>query len=139
MWNIYWLEISKNCIWFEKGFLQNIFEDCVLILIYCFCVKKEFWSKKVFGKKFYTDKLKESFLLSILGLEVETVYKKDFKRFYWSFLFLHKHGVAQNLFKKRNFIIWPIGFHIEKIGWAFKRKNGVFCEYDWSCSTLAKS
>ena len=111
-------------IW--KGISENIFGDYVLILIYCFCVKKEFWSKKVFGKKFYTDKLKEGFLLSLLELEVQTVYKKDFKRFYWSFLFLHKHGF--NLLKKRNFIILTYRFSYWKNCVSFLREKTEYFE-----------
>ena len=111
-------------IW--KGISENIFEDCVIILIYVFVLKRNFVSKKVFGKEFYTDKLKEGFLLSLLELEVQTVYKKDFKRFYWSFLFVHKHGF--NLLKKRNFIIWLIGFHYWENCVSFLREKTEYFE-----------
>ena len=51
----------RNYIWFEKGFLENIFEDCALILIYFVCWKKNFEAKKVLERNFYTDKIKEGF------------------------------------------------------------------------------
>ena len=40
---------------------------------------------------------------------------------------MHKHGFAQNLFKKRNFIIWLVGFDIEK-GCDFQREKTEYFE-----------
>ena len=51
--------IPENYIWFEKGFLKKIFLRLCFHLYLLFALKKEFWSKKVFGKEFYTDKIKE--------------------------------------------------------------------------------
>jgi len=62
---------------FEEGF-RKIFLCFNLYLL--FVLKKNFEAKRLFGKEFYTDKIKEGFLLSLLGLEVQTVYKKNFKK-----------------------------------------------------------
>ena len=72
---------------FEKGFLENynwfrisgkIFLKIVFSSLFTFWVEKEFWSKKVFGKKFLHWQNKKNVLLNLLGLEDQTVYKEDF-------------------------------------------------------------
>ena len=65
-----------HLIW--KRFLENIFWKIVFKSLFTFCVEKEFWSKKNFGKDFYIAKIKRKvFFIRYLNC-VQFVFLKDF-------------------------------------------------------------
>jgi len=112
--------------------------------LFTFWVKKEFWSKKVFGTEFHQGQNKGKVFIKLAWFKsLSRVPKRSLKDlFEVSFSCLNMF--CSKLFKKSKHSIFvhawvrKIGFQFWKIGELSKRENLILCECDWDYSSLGK-
>ena len=102
-----WKRFLENCNWFRifgKIFLKIVFSS-----LFTFWVKKEFWSKKIFGKEFlYGQNKGKVFIKPTWFRRSNRAQRGLLKIFFWVFFSWSNTVFCSILFKKRKYVVFNV-------------------------------